>query len=891
LLPITKISTKVLLLCLLLAFSKNNLLSNNSNDTIKITEEDVYPNISLVLSGGGARGLTQIGVIEEMESNGLFPKSVIGTSIGAIIGGIYSTGYSPKELDSIANFTNWNELFSLTNEMDRNDLFIDQKKINDRSIFNLRFNGLTFEVPKAVSGGGKFNEFLQTLFWNAPYQCNSDFNKLKYPYRAIATDLVSGQSINLQRGDLITSIKASATVPLRYLPVLVDTMVLVDGGILCNIPIEHAKEFKPDMIIAVNSSSPLFIKDELETPWNIADQTISILIKKMAAKDAEKADILITPEIGNWKNTDYSNPSLLIDRGRTSFNIYKSNILNKFDSIYKSNILSKLKLKFGERNLNFIINKKNYYYPADMQQIANLIAEDDYFKRYGLVQFVYNQGSNCYNFDYPNNYINDININFIETKNDDKSFEILTQIRNTVNTKYDNYILTNKIKKEIIEAILKICRANSYSFASVSKFQFSSDGSIDIEIDKGIITKINVLGNKQTKEFLILRELSFQVGEPANAIKLNELYDNLIATEYFNYVFIDVKKVDDSGLELNVNVDEKGTNNLRVSAKIDNQRYTQGNAEFVSNNFLDRGARTTLRMAGGQRNFLTSLTLGNPRILTTNLAFEFNLFYKKRDIFLFNFKNGLPFNEFERLKTGGETEEKTGANFSFGSQLNRLGNVSIGVRHEFQRIYNSDANIIPKFINFTNLKLGTEIDTKDNSDFATKGVMFQLAFQSSLNPKSEVSFSKFDLNYENYFSIGSLVMKPSLLLGFADKTLPRSEFYTMGGIRNFFGMNEDEERGRQIFAGSLEFRYKMPFKIIFDSYLSFRYDLGKSWVDPESIKFETLKHGIGAILSLDTPLGPAKFALGKSFYFISDPNSVVQGPLYGYFSLGVDFGY
>lgn len=878
-------------MCLLLAFCKNNLHSSSLSDTIRITEEEVYPNFSLVLSGGGARGLAQIGVIKELERNGLFPKSVVGTSIGAIIGGIYSSGYTPKELDSIANFTNWSELFSLSNETDRNDLFIDQKKINDRSIFNLRFNGLDFEIPKAVSGGSKFNEFLQTLFWNAPYQCNSDFNKLKYQYRAIATDLVSGQSVNLLKGDLITSIKASATVPLRYLPVQVDSMVLVDGGIMCNIPIEHTKEFKPDMIIAVNSSSPLFIKEELETPWNIADQTLSILIKKMAEQDAAKADFLITPDIGNWKNTDYSNPSLLIDKGRTAFNVQKNNILRKFDSIYKHNILAKLKSKFIDRLFKIVISKRSYNYPDDLTQIVDIIATDDYFKRYGIVQFIYNKNTNSYVLNYPNNFIKDININFIETKDYDKSFAILTQIKNTVNTKYGNYILTNKIKFEIIEAILKICRANSYSFASVSKFQLSSDGSIDVEIDKGIITKINVLGNKRTKEFLILRELDFQVGEPANAKKLNELLVNLNATDYFNYVFIDIKKVEDGGLELNVNVDEKGTNNLRISAKIDNQRYTQGNAEFVSNNFLDRGARATLRIAGGQRNLLTSLSLGNPRILTTNLAFDFNMFYKRRNIFLFRFQDNLPINEYERLRDGGEIEEKTGVNFSFGSQLSRLGNVSVGIRHEFQRIYNANETILPKFLNFTNIKLGTDFDTKNNSDFATKGVMFHIGFESSLNPKSEVSFSKFDLNYENYISIGSLVMKPSLLLGFADKTLPRSEFYTMGGIRNFFGMNEDEERGRQIFAGSLEFRYKMPFKIIFDSYLSFRYDLGKSWENPESIKFESLKHGIGAILALDTPLGPAKFAIGKSFYFIKDPNGAVQGPLYGYFSLGVDFGY
>jgi NTE family protein len=125
------------------------------------------------------------------------------------------------------------------------------------------------------------------------------------------------------------------------------------------------------------------------------------------------------------------------------------------------------------------------------------------------------------------------------------------------------------------------------------------------------------------------------------------------------------------------------------------------------------------------------------------------------------------------------------------------------------------------------------------------------------------------------------------MMGFADKTLPLSEEYSLGGQDSFFGMRADEFRGRQIFLSSLEYRIKLPFEIFFETYFKMRYDLGSTWEVQEQIKFKELKHGVGITLSFDTPFGPADFSIGRSFLFKNIPNNPVSlGDVYFYFSIG-----
>jgi len=134
----------------------------------------------------------------------------------------------------------------------------------------------------------------------------------------------------------------------------------------------------------------------------------------------------------------------------------------------------------------------------------------------------------------------------------------------------------------------------------------------------------------------------------------------------------------------------------------------------------------------------------------------------------------------------------------------------------------------------------------------------------------------------------SHVIVPRIQLGFADPTLPLSEQFTLGGQYSFFGMHENEFRGRQLFLVSFMYQYKLPLQMFVDTYLSFRYDLGSTWEVQEQIRYKDLKHGIGGTISFDTPIGPADFSIGRSFLLrqVSGGSTATWGDILFYFSIG-----
>jgi NTE family protein len=870
------------LLIISLAIYLFPIISIAQQKEITITDEDIKPRLVLVLSGGGARGFSQIGFISEMEKAGIAPYAIIGTSIGSIVGGLYSSGYSVRELDSIAVNTNWDEIFSLSSNEERQGYFLDQKLINDRSIVNLRFKGLDFEVPRAISVGSQYSGFLQELIWNSLYQANGDFSNLKFPFIAIATDLVKGQSVLQRKGDLLTAIKASSTIPLRYTPITLDSMVLVDGGLLNNIPVKEAKVFSPQMTIAINSTSELLEKNELDKPWNIADQAVSILINKFNQEDTlnlPENTWIITPEIGKHKNDNFSGIDSLITLGARSFLENKDFFVNK----YLNQKASNLKLKLDSLNISKLIYK-NREISSDSYLLE--IISDKEFQKYGVLNL--NIVGNTAYLTSSNNYLQNFSIQLIGAISQEKIVSLEKELFLSIK-KYEGYLYSNKTKVNISEAILKLLRKKEYSFASIRSLSYNN-GNLKLEVDLGTLNEIIVKGNNETQNYLILREIGLTKNEVIKAKNLIEIYDNLNATGLFSNVSVSLERNTENKINAIINVEERGKNTIRISAKLDNMRYTQANVDIGSENIGPIGGNLGLRIAGGQRNFLAALNISNYRVLTSNFTYEMSMFYKQRDVWLVN-RTILSNKRFDTDIEGSETEIKTGLLLSVGSQLERFGKVSLGLRHEFQKIYNVDSTSNFPFIRFTNFFAQTIIDNRNSSYFPTSGSNFGLRFETAIDPQSNTSFTKFNFNFQSSLSTDMVTITPSLIFGFADRTMPRSEFFSIGGQRNFFGNYEDEQRGRQLLVANLELRTKLPFKIFFDTYLSARYDLGRVWENQEVIKFETLLHGVGSELTFDTPIGPAKFGLGRSFYFIKNPNSAVLGQIHGYFSIGVDFGY
>lgn len=858
--------------------------------------DSLRPKIALVLSGGGARGVAQIGALKEFEKAGIKIDYIVGTSIGSIIGGLYAVGYTADEMDSIICSANWDEIVSIGSQQDREDLFIDQKRINDRNLFTLRFDNFELVVPEAISFGTKFNAFLKGLFWNGIYKDNGNFNNLKYKFRAVATDLVKGESVTLKSGNLEKAIRASAAIPLQYSPVRLDSMVLVDGGLMANIPVKQALEFNPDIIIVINTISPLLSQDKLNKPWNVADQVVSIMMKRFSDKSDKVADIIIEPEIGNYSNIDFSGLENLIAKGSYAARVRLPEI--------KYLIKTKQKEKLAAFAEILADNIDKELYPLKL--IAATYPDRSYERQdrvsTGFTMHLANEDSLKIGINgllYPKNniklisFVNNnaawpkkIRIKKIEIIHDDTLD--LKDLVKRLEMRYVSGIFIEKDKRDIQETIAKEYRKHGYSYASAENIKFCDDGILKVYIDKGIIRSINYYGNKSS-DFLIARELTFKVGDPVYSNTIIESWENIINTEIFLDAEIEIVRIHpDSGLDLNIYVTEAGSQRLSAGLRVDDERNTQIGIELVQENIFNLGSMFGIRFAGGGRNQKVVVSQTNPRIFNTLIGEATEIYWESKKVNRYTDQRGLPLNRFGRNIIGEEVEERYGFRGSLSSQIGKKGSFAVTYRYEQQRTYDINEKDIPGFSPLSTIKFETIYDTEDRAYFPTSGRFINFSLETNVwDPSEAIAFSKAVFSMKFHVSAGRHTISPSIFIGFADGSLPRPEFFDLGGSGSFFGMREQEQRGRQVFLSSLHYRFKSPIKIFFDTYLSFRYDLGSTWEIPETIRFSSLKHGAGVCISLDTPLGPACFSAGRSFYFLKNPETVVLGPVKMYFSIGI----
>jgi len=260
--------------------------------------------------------LTHIGVLEVLEENNIPIDLIVGTSIGSVIGGLFASGYSCEEITQTLKKIDWDDIYR--DETQRASLFPSQKNEQDRYLFSVRFNGFDPYIPSSFSPGQKVLSLLSDLFLKAKYQGRNNFDNLKIPFRAVSTDLVSGKQIVLSKGNLAESINASLAVPLLFSPVSIDSMLLVDGGLISNLPVDVSKNLGMDITIAVDATARLRTFDEIEAPWEIVDQATTIMSAVSEEIQKTQADILIEPNLGDMPNDQFEDIHQLVALGRSA---------------------------------------------------------------------------------------------------------------------------------------------------------------------------------------------------------------------------------------------------------------------------------------------------------------------------------------------------------------------------------------------------------------------------------------------------------------------------------------------------------------------------------------------------------------------------------------------
>ncbi|MDR2308550.1 MAG: patatin-like phospholipase family protein [Paucimonas sp.] len=296
-----------LLFCLLLTLTSLSVLA----------AEQARPKIGLVLSGGAARGLAHIGVLKALEEQGVHIDAIAGTSMGAVVGGLYASGYSIEELEKLATTLDWQQ--ALSDAPPRKDVPFRRKQ-DDRDFLvkqklSFRDDG-SLGLPLGVIQGQNLALLLESkLAHTADIR---DFDKLPIPFRAVATDIASGEKVVFRRGHLPQVIRASMSIPAVFAPVELDGRLLVDGGMTDNIPLDVVREMGVDLAIVVDIGTPLRNRKQLATVVDVLNQSITLMTRRNSEEQLAslgREDILVQPPLASFGVTDFGRARDMIDAG------------------------------------------------------------------------------------------------------------------------------------------------------------------------------------------------------------------------------------------------------------------------------------------------------------------------------------------------------------------------------------------------------------------------------------------------------------------------------------------------------------------------------------------------------------------------------------------------
>jgi len=661
--------------------------------------------------------------------------------------------------------------------------------------------------------------------------------------------MISGKRVVISTGDLAQAMRASSTVPVVFSPILTDTLQLVDGGLISNVPVDIARELGADIVIAVNTTSPLRGKTNIETPWDALDQATSIMMQLSNRLQLEKADIVIAPKLGGNLASDFTNLDSIILGGKLA----ATEQVNKIDSIYR-----------GRANSN---------------DVPNLL------KKYLTV---YSQTND---FEIPSNPYTENSLLLISKVDLSGNTRITDSVLvKPFNDLMGHYVTPGQINRAC-EDLIWIYRNADFGMARLDSVLYDSGNSaLKLVIDEGGISTISLRGNEVAKSFLIRREFPLDSSEVFTTVKAIEGINNIYSTGLFSQVLLSTHF--NSSPEITIDVTEKSSRLLRLGLRADNERNGQLASSVSDDDLFGTGTEASLSFSGGLRNRLAEANIGTTRILNTDLTYDFRMFTGFRDSYAYNDQpTGGSDDQWHVLSTGEYRIIKYGFGFSIGTQLEKFGLVSASLEYGWDKLKPLQNYIGSYSGRVVALKLGSNIDTRDNAGFPTAGILTNVYFETTLkNLNSEMSFTKIFFDYKTYHTLFSKVtFGQHYEFGFGDALLPLSRQFRLGGQYLFYGLRDDALLGRQIFLASWELRFKSPFKIFFDTFLSARFDIGDVWAQQQNIILKTLKQGIGGSIGFDTPIGPVELSMGKAFNPLKGNNlQTISTHWNFYFRVGVE---
>lgn len=274
------------------------------------------PRVALVLSGGGARGFAHVGVLKALETARVPVDMVVGTSMGAIIGGLYASGMTAEELEREILGVEWGNLF---NTREPRQLLSQRRKEEDfelSPVLQLGFRDGEFRLPTGAVSSRSLEMLLRR--YTLATRHLASFDELPTPFRAVATDMETGKAVVMDRGDLAAALRASMSVPGVFSPLAINDRILGDGGLVNNLPVDVARAMGAEVVIAVNIGTPLAGRDTLGTVLGVTTQMVNILTEQNVQASIAlltPKDLLLAPQLGKLSSSDFDKAVELVKIG------------------------------------------------------------------------------------------------------------------------------------------------------------------------------------------------------------------------------------------------------------------------------------------------------------------------------------------------------------------------------------------------------------------------------------------------------------------------------------------------------------------------------------------------------------------------------------------------
>jgi NTE family protein len=779
------------------------------------------PKIGLVLDGGGALGLAHIGVLKMLDKNQIPVDFVVGTSMGGIVGALYSMGYTGDEIQKMAESLDWKYFFSDNPQRSVQPFF--QKRLSGKYQIDLEAKSMIPVPPSGLIYGQKISLYFSSLA--IPYEHLSHFDELPIPFRCVAVDLISGKEIVLKSGSLSMAMRSTMSIPSVFSPVKWDDYLLIDGGILNNLPVDVAKQMGADIVIAVVIEKSLLKREEINSAFHVLRQSIKIVELHQSSSQVKQADFIISPRLTNYNMFDFF------------FRDKLKGIIEAGNKAAEKSwpVLKEMFEKWNVLDSDFLDIKKN---SVDNPIIHSLQVR-------GLKTIPYHE------------------------------------IKERLGIKKGETFESNDLKKKLnfIKQDLNLKNID-YKIIPVSSKEAKMVLTIE-ETGEPIIKRVSIKGNKYLPASFIKRLLGSKKDIRFQEKKITDKIMKIYSLGYFTNIRYEIIYLGKNEVQLNLFVNESRKNSFHAGIRYDNRHKIISLAAFNANNFLVPGLRSENEFQFiGLTRFDSSLYYPTRSF---NVPIYPYLSLKYRDIPTQLF-DGMGNIQLEFKNCG--LDIGFGLGFLFLNLINsevgfyqEFMNLN-GAASEAEKMYFPDLKDGLRKIcaSFT-------IDTLNDTLLPYRGIYLKAFYEGSFKKLgSDKKYQLLGISTDLYNTYRNHTLRLYGFLGFSSDSLPLYKYFNKGSPSTFIGMGYDQVFVNEIKILRMDYQYNLSDIIHFKFMSNLAFDVEKRF--PEKIYSPDILWGTGVGIMLYSPLGTAEiiYSVGShSFKFPKKTQDVL------YLTLGTKF--